>query len=74
MPIIIGLLICSLLFVVIGITGFTKRGIQISKTLYWNGSKGRWVGTICILAGALLLPISYGLFRVAMIILDPRNI
>jgi hypothetical protein len=73
MPIIIALFVCSLVFIAIGISGFSKRGIQISKTLYWNGNKGKVVGTICILAGILLMPVGYGLFRLAMMILDPRS-
>ncbi|WP_425614991.1 hypothetical protein NA78x_004877 [Anatilimnocola sp. NA78] len=73
MPLLIILLVCAILFVVIGITGFSKRGIPLSKTTYVNGISGKLIGTLCILTGVLLLPAFYLFFSVLMALVDPRN-
>jgi hypothetical protein len=55
--------IAALGFILIsmGIKGFTKTGIQLSKTKKLRGKTGRTVGTICIAFGVIVALVGFGL-------------
>lgn len=42
--------------VFLGIKGFTASGIPITKTFSLNGTRGKIVGVICVLAGLAFVP------------------
>ena len=53
----IALVVLSVLFVVIGIKGFTASGLQLSKNTVLKGKSGKIVGAICIAFGIGLIPL-----------------
>jgi hypothetical protein len=42
--------------IILGVKGFTKGGIPISKSMILQGTAGKVVGVVCILAGVLFIP------------------
>jgi hypothetical protein len=52
----IALLAVSIALVVMGVKGFTASGIPLSKNVVLNGTSGKIVGVICIIAGLLFIP------------------
>ena len=43
--------------IVLGIKGFTSSGIPLTKNVSLNGTRGKIVGTLCILAGLAVVPV-----------------
>ena len=58
----IAILAVAVGLVILGLKGFSDSGIPISKTVVLQGTSGRIVGVICILAGLAFIPV--GLFGV----------
>jgi CDP-diglyceride synthetase len=54
--------ILGILFVVIGVKGFTEAGIPLSKNKTLEGTAGKIVGTICIVLGVAYCASAFGLF------------
>lgn len=52
----IAMLAVSIGLVVLGIKGFMKSGLQVSRNTTLTGNSGRIVGTICIIAGVGFIP------------------
>lgn len=42
--------------VVLGIKGFTAKGIPLSKSVVLNGTSGKIAGTVCIIVGLAFIP------------------
>jgi uncharacterized membrane protein len=51
------LLAVSVGLVVLGVKGFTASGIPFSKNVVLNGTSGKIVGAICIMAGLAFIPL-----------------
>jgi uncharacterized membrane protein len=49
----------SIGLIVIGVQGFTKKGLAFSKTTTLTGTSAKLVGVCCILGGIALLPAMY---------------
>ncbi|MBC7856210.1 MAG: hypothetical protein IAF94_22495 [Pirellulaceae bacterium] len=47
----------SIGLVVLGIKGFTASGIPLSKKTTLQGTSGKIVGAICIMAGVAFIPL-----------------
>ena len=58
----IAVIVLSILFVVIGIKGFTPSGLQLSQKTTLRGRTGKIVGAICIAFGVGLIPLFLLLF------------
>ncbi len=53
----IALIVVSIGLVVIGIKGFTKQGLTLTRNTRLSGAWGKIVGTLCILLGLGLVPL-----------------
>ena len=53
----IALIAVSIGLVVIGIKGFTKDGLTLTRKMRLTGASGKIVGTLCILLGLGLIPL-----------------
>jgi len=53
----IALVVVSIGLVVIGIKGFTRDGLTLTRTTRLSGASGKIVGTLCILLGLGLIPL-----------------
>jgi predicted transcriptional regulator YheO len=53
----IALAVCSVLLVILGIKGFTEKGVAVTRSVALKGTTGKIVGTLCILLGLSLIPI-----------------
>ncbi len=49
-----GFLYLSLMFLVIGACGFTRKGLPLTSTRRLTGARGRVVGGLCLAAGLLI--------------------
>jgi len=52
----IAAVLVSIGLVILGIKGFTAKGIPVSKNKTLTGNSGQVVGTLCILAGVAFCP------------------
>ena len=53
----IAVLAVSIGLVILGVKGFTKTGIPISKNVALSGTSGKVAGVICILLGLAFIPL-----------------
>lgn len=53
----IALLVLSILFLAIGIKGFTASGLKLSNSTTLKGRSGKVVGAICIAFGLAMVPL-----------------
>ncbi len=44
--------------IIIGMTGFTASGLGLGQTRIVTGTSAKVVGTLCILAGLLVIPVA----------------
>lgn len=58
----IAVLAVSVMFVVLGVKGFTQEGLRLSKTTVLRGRSGKIVGSICIFFGIIFIPLFILLF------------
>jgi hypothetical protein len=52
----IALVIISICLIVLGIKGFTKSGLALSKSTTLTGTPAKIVGVLCIIGGLGLIP------------------
>ena len=50
--------------IIIGMTGFTPSGFGLGKRRIVTGTRAKVVGTLCILAGLLLIPLAAVIYLV----------
>jgi len=53
----IALVAVSVGLIILGIKGFTASGLAFSKAVTLRGTTGKIVGSICIVAGIVLIPL-----------------
>ena len=58
------LVFVSVGLIIIGMTGFTPSGLGLGKTRILTGTSAKVVGTFCILAGLLVIPIAAVIYLV----------
>jgi hypothetical protein len=55
----IALIVVSVCLVILGIKGFTGSGLALSKATILHGWRARIAGTLCIIAGIVLVPLTW---------------
>ena len=53
----IAVIAVSIGLVILGVKGFTKNGIPISRNFALSGTSGKIAGVICILLGLVFIPL-----------------
>jgi hypothetical protein len=52
----IAMVVVSVCLIVLGIKGFTRSGLALSKTTTLTGTSAKVVGVLCILGGIAVIP------------------